>query len=527
ELVRLFLACVDDGALAVVRDDGSVQLRIDDDVIDEHGARMAAGDSDSEVLYNPWPVLGSVLANNSFYEAKLLVLEWMLDHAANERMHVFERIGIDSLLPRLIVDSQSAAPDEESELQPSRDPRVRAAAIRLLAQLCMRLEIDARTLPVRDMLTYWDALAAQLAGGVFCPLPVATALVELQAALVHLLLQYPQPGDSAAVSEVNQRKFAWALQIYAWTDPERAGPYRMAVSRALVTYSAIKRYIEAGSSSRRQMLLPTTPVDAPSEEIMRLCYWRLLQDDDEEIREYMACSISRRLGRELACDQACEKLVFDFCPPRGSVYPRTYVRNRLRYIYAVDSSVAHVVSAAISPDCALFAHENPNIYIDEPRNVQLAYYSLVTLADIFAASEKEESIRDVAEMAREALLCVEALAEAQRVLIESRKLALSNGVVLNGVLGATSVSALFSLLQSWILGARLTVFAATKTAQMSLVDRVIEVSQVWAESRELQPLHPWIARSIQQLHETAARAKASSSMSKDEAVSDLFLLTYV
>ncbi|KAJ2563687.1 hypothetical protein GGH12_002455 [Coemansia sp. RSA 1822] len=523
ELVRLFLACVDDDALTVVRDDGSVQLRIGSDVVDEHGSRMAADDDvSSEVLYSPWPVLGSVLANNSFYEAKLLVLEWMLDHASHERMHIFERIGIDSLLPRLIADSQIAN-DECSDLmlQPSRDPCVRAAAIRLLAQLCTRLEIDARTLPVRDMVTYWDAIAGQLSGSVFCPLPVATALVELQAALVHLLLQYPASEDSVAISDVNQRTFAWAQQIYEWTDPERAAPYRLAVSRALVTYSAIKRYIEAGRTSPRQR--PSAPVDAPSEEIMRLCYWRLLQDDDEEIREYMARSISRRLGRELSCDQACEKLVLDFRPPSNYGYPHTYVRNRLRYIYGVDRSVKQAVSDAISPGCALFAHENPNIYIDEPRNVQLAYHSLVTIADIYAGTE--DSVR---ELTLEAARCVEALGEARGVLVESRKLMLENGVVLNGVLGVTSVSALFSLLQSWILGARLTVFAATRVGDCShLVDRVIEVATSWAESEELQPLHPWIARAMRQLGETAVRAKEASSMDYDEAVSDLFLLTCV
>ncbi|KAJ2202683.1 hypothetical protein IW143_006026, partial [Coemansia sp. RSA 520] len=354
---------------------------------------------------------------------------------------------------------------------------------------------------------------------VFCPLPVATALVELQAALVHLLLQYPESGDSAAISDVNQRTFAWAQQIYEWTDPERAAPYRLAVSHALVTYSAIKRYIEAGRTSPRQR--PSAPVDAPSEEIMRLCYWRLLQDDDEEIREYMARSISRRLGRELSCDQACEKLVLDFRPSSNSGYPHTYVRNRLRYIYGVDGSVKQAVSDAISPGCALFAHENPNIYIDEPRNVQLAYHSLVTIADIYAGTE--DSVR---ELTLEAARCVEALGEARGVLVESRKLMLENGVVLNGVLGVTSVSALFSLLQSWILGARLTVFAATRVGDCShLVDRVIEVAKSWVESEELQPLHPWIARAMRQLGETAVRAKEASSMDYDEAVSDLFLLT--
>ncbi|KAJ2328790.1 hypothetical protein IWW51_000996 [Coemansia sp. RSA 2702] len=526
ELMRLFLACVDDCAMAVLRDDGAVQLQIDGDVFDEHGANMSpvpAGDP-SEVLYNPWPVLGSVLANNDFYEAKLLALEWMLDHAQNGRMDVFERMGIDNLLAYLIADSHApvVAQNDSAELQPSRDPLVRAAAIRLLARLCTKLDIDARTLPVRDMLSYWDDIVGQLAAQ-FCPLSVATALVELQAALVHLLLQYPDAQDTAMINEVNRRMFAWAQQIYSWTDPERAVPYRHAVSRALITYSAIKRYIEAGSSNH----LPTAPVDAPSEEIMRLCYWRLLQDDDADIREFIAHNISQRLGRELACDQACEKLVLDFRPPADSPFPATYVQNRLEYILGVSSgeSVADRVELAINPDRALFVHENPNIYIDEPRNVQLAYYSLVTMADIFAGSQPQH----VTEMARQSFGCVEALETAHRVLIKSRKLALERGVVLGGVLGVTSLSSLFELLQSWILGARLVLFAAARLDDrdeaLKMTERVAQVVDLWLTSSELQPLHPWIARALNRLCNMAAMNQ--EPMSIDNAVSDLFLLTYV
>ncbi|KAJ1846311.1 hypothetical protein LPJ70_002104 [Coemansia sp. RSA 2708] len=85
EPAQLFLACIDNCTMAVLRDDGAVQLQIDDDVFDEHGTNMSpvpAGNP-SEVLYNPQSVLGSVLANKNYYEAKLLVLEWMLDHAQN------------------------------------------------------------------------------------------------------------------------------------------------------------------------------------------------------------------------------------------------------------------------------------------------------------------------------------------------------------------------------------------------------------------------------------------------------------
>ncbi|KAJ1842122.1 hypothetical protein IWW55_007305, partial [Coemansia sp. RSA 2706] len=207
-----------------------------------------------------------------------------------------------------------------------------------------------------------------------------------------------------------------------------------------------------------EALLPTAPVDAPSKDIMHLCYWRLLQDDDADMHEFIAHNISQRLGRELACDQACDKLVLDFRPPADSPFPATYVQNRLEYIlgFSSDESVADRVELAINPDRALFVHENPNIYIDEPRNVQLAYYSLVAMADIFAGSQPQR----VAEMARQSFGCMEALETAHRVLIELRKLALECGVVLGGVLGVPSLSSLFELQQSWILGARLVLFTA-------------------------------------------------------------------
>ncbi|KAJ2850414.1 hypothetical protein IWW36_001903 [Coemansia brasiliensis] len=554
ELVRLFLACVDDCTMAVLRSDGSVQLRIDGDLVDEHGTRVLSpadaledaeshlnssrsssgiGGGSSEVLYSPWSVLGSILTNNDFYEAKLEALEWMLDHADNERMHVIERIGIDNLLPLLITDTCAinSIPESQHEQQPqaARDPLVRAAAIRLLALMCTHLEIDSRTLPVRDVVSFWDTIVAQL-DAKFCPLSVSTALVELQAALVHLLMQHPD------ASQVNQRTFAWAQQIYSWSDPERAAPYRHAVSRALVTYSAIKRYIEAGSTSNQ---FSSISVDAPSEQILRLCYWRLLQDDDADIREYIAQTISRRLGRELACDQACEKLVVDFCLSAHMPFPDTYVRNRVQYILGLGSlSVSQAVQQAISPNSALFAHENPNIYIDEPRNVQLAYYSLISIAHIYAEEHQKSNDagdsplqRHVTGMAEHALQCVDALDAARLELLQSRELALDRGVVLSGVLGASSLPQLFSLLQSWILGARLVLFTAsridTKQAHC-MASRTLEVALLWLESKELHPLHPWVFRSLCSLQQMAQDVlKDNKPLSKSSAVSDLFLLTYV
>ncbi|KAJ2159132.1 hypothetical protein GGF46_003255 [Coemansia sp. RSA 552] len=512
ELMRLFLACADDRTMAVVRADGSVQLQIDGDFLDEHGACMPnTGDpaDSSEVLYNPWPVLSNALEHDAFYETKLVVLEWMLDHVDQARMEVFERVGIENLLAALIKDTLPSG---------SKDPLVRSAVVRLLARLCTRLEIHASMLPGGEdgLLAYWDELTAQLRAK-FCPLSVATALVEFQAALVHMLLQSAGAG---LVDGVNRRAFAWAQQLYEWTHVERAVPYRRAVSRALVVYSGIKRYNEAAS---RQYKL----VDPPSEEMMRLCYWRLLQDDDEDVREYMAQSISRRLGRELASDQVCEKLVADFVPPRGAPFPRAYVENRLLGYLLGPVGPERAVRDALVPGRVLFEHENPNIYIDEPRNEQLAYYSLVQIASVF--EDDDETMRVCANLATQ---CVDALDVARRVLIESKEAALNNGVVLSGSLGATSVSALFALLQAWILGARLNVFAASRVGDASMVHRVREITADWLESAELQPVHPWINRALRSLRDTATAALAGGDgglcpVPKESAMADLFLLTYV
>ncbi|PIA13160.1 hypothetical protein COEREDRAFT_89799 [Coemansia reversa NRRL 1564] len=592
ELVKLFLACVDDRTLAVVCEDGSVQLRIDGELLDKHGSSMPpAPGSSSEVLYNPWPVLSNVLASSCFYEAKIEVLEWLQDHAANGRMDIFDRIGIDNLLPYLIVDTRtppprtslsaaslsSATASVEGEMRPSHDPLVRAAAVRLLALLCTKLDIDSCVLPVHDLLAYWDNIVDQLASRVFCPLSVSTALVEFQAALVHMVYQY-----SVRISEVEgngviegfyRRKLAWAKQLYSWTDPERAMPYRQAVSKAVITYSAIKRYYGASTQSLPALSSLSAgddgsstcaTLDSASDEIIRLCYWRLLQDDDEEIREYMACSISQRLGIQLACDQACEKLVADFIPLAQAPFPRAYVENRVAYLLGLGSdcteqnlsevAIDELVLAVINPDNSqLFEHEHPNVYIDEPRNLQLAYYSLVTVADIFfsAARLQQQHAREssssfqlsksLMELAAWAMRCVDALDTTRTVLTESNGLALGSRVELAGVMGATSLPSLFSHLQSWILGARLTLFVGSQLGEsmsrhaFEIVHRVHSVANKWLhESATLQPLHPWIARALRLLLELAAASIDPLAedvrvrpISKDKAISDLFLLTYV
>ncbi|KAJ2805242.1 hypothetical protein H4R20_002170 [Coemansia guatemalensis] len=597
ELVKLFLACVDDRTLAVVCEDGSVQLRIDGELLDEHGASMPpAPESSSEVLYNPWPVLSNILASSCYYEAKIEVLEWLQEHAASGRMDIFDRIGIDKLLPYLIVDTRvppprsslsaaslpSATVSAEGEMHPSHDPLVRAAAVRLLALLCTKLDIDARTLPVHDLLAYWDGIVEQITSRVFCPLSVSTALVEFQAALVHMVYQYAVRVSGTEGDEVIEgfcrRKLAWAKQLYSWTDPERAMPYRQAVSKAVITYSAIKRYYEAGAQA-----LPTSSsqpsedagcstsvaLDSASEQIIRLCYWRLLQDDDDEIREYMACSISQRLGRQLACDQACEKLVADFVPLAQAPFPSAYVENRVAYLLGLgsdytdqqlsDVAVDELVRAVINPDnCQLFEHEDPNVYIDEPRNLQLAYYSLVTVAYVFSSAaqlqeqQQQQHMSDgdsssqlsksLVELTSWAMRCVDALDTTRTVLIESDGLALGSGVELAGVMGATSLPGLFSHLQSWILGARLTLFVGSQLGNSmgqracEIVRRVHSVASKWLyESEPLQPLHPWIARALRQLVELAASSVDPSAaesarvrpISKEQAVSDLLLLTYV
>ncbi|KAJ1728420.1 hypothetical protein LPJ61_004041, partial [Coemansia biformis] len=536
ELTRLYLACVDDRTTAVVRGDGSVQLQVDGELMDEHGVPFDSDESSnsggggSEVMYAPWPALSSVLMSNAYYEAKLCVLEWMADHAEHERMEIVERIGIDNLLPLLIIDVRgpgAAAAEQpgmgaEGRQQPSRDPLVRAAAIRLLTLLCTKLDVDVNTLPVGDALAFWDSISDQLQWP-RCPLSVSTALVEFQAALVHMVHAHASSGGSVeAMAAVGRRTLAWAQRLYGWADAENAEPYRRAVSRALVTYSVIKRYKEAGGTEAVSM-------DGPSEEVIRLCYWRLLQDDDEDIREYVAASISRRLGRELACDQACEKLVADFAPAANGRFPMAYIDDRLAYLLGLPDgqTASDVVRSAISPGRALFEHECPNVYIDEPRNVQLAYFSLVTIADTFAPGAELGVLVDGA------VRCVEALRAAIEVLHESRDAAMRSGVALAGALGVTSLATLFPRLQSWILGARLALFAASRlddSARCAAVaDGVRGVADAWLTSEELKPVHPWIVRTLRSLLGLAVYAGeegASRRITREQAVADLFLLTF-
>ncbi|KAJ2825274.1 hypothetical protein GGI24_003204 [Coemansia furcata] len=492
ELTRLFLACVDDRTMAVMQTDGSVKLRIDSDDSD---------DVENQVQYNPWPVIGSLLSNNEFYEAKLAVLEWMSEHAVNDHMEIFGRIGVTSLLPVLIADIETT----------TGDPLVRAASARLLALLCTRLEISPAVFPVDDLPAFWDRISAQLSAS-FCPISVALALTELQATLVHML--YAQSSDDGSHSRLR----AWANHLYEWADPERAAPYRHAVSRSLVTYSAIKRFYEATGMA---------VVDSDSEEVLRLCYWRVLQDDDEEIRNYVAQSISRRLGRQLGCDQACERLVADF-EPSGTMFPHTYVANRLAYLLALPSvefdlevaktEAAQAVDMAVNPSRVLFDHEPPNIYIDESRNMQLAYYSLVTIASL--ASEGTSGV-----FTKGAMCCVEALDAARRALEVSR-----DSTMLGG---ATSLTSLYSLIQSWILGARLAVFTAARLGHnyAHVVVRVKAVVDAWQGSSSLGAVHPWIIRALCSLDDMCGSAGSEQGaiqpISKDRAVSDLHLLTYV
>ncbi|KAJ2713258.1 hypothetical protein H4R19_002342, partial [Coemansia spiralis] len=549
ELTRLYLACVDDRTAAVVRDDGSVQLEVDGELMDEHGLPFDGDDGGSsstgagvgvgasEVVYSPWPALSSILASNEYYEAKLCVLEWMAEHAEHERMDIVHRIGLDNLLPLLITDAQgpaatattgadAASEDVGWQQQPSHDPLVRAAAIRLLTLLCTKLDVDVRTLPVGDVLAFWDSIAEQLACP-RCALSVSTALVQFQAALVHMMHAYALSvgGGDEAVAAAGQRALAWARRLHAWADAENAVPYRRAVSRALVTYSVIKRYKEAASGAEAMAAM-----DGASEEIIRLCFWRLLQDDDEDIREYVAASISRRIGQELACDQASEKLVTDYAPAPTGPFPHAYVGDRLAYLLALGDAqtAADAVRRAISPGRALFEHESPNVYIDEPRNVQLAYYSLVAITDTFSARPS-----DVAAVAAGALRCVDALATALAVLHESRAAAMRSGVMLAGALGVTSLATLFPLLQSWTLGARLALFAASRLGddarRDAIVDAVRSVVDAWLGSDDLRPVHPWVARALRSLQDLARRAAeddAGRPIPREQAVADLFLLTF-
>ncbi|KAJ2557812.1 hypothetical protein EV175_001118, partial [Coemansia sp. RSA 1933] len=487
ELTNVLLACIDDRIAPHRETDGLIEPELD---------------PDSETVYNPWHALFAILTNDAFYEAKLAVLEWMADHARSERMEIFQRVEIDVVLGILVNPAGSI-----------RDPIVAAACTRLLALILTKMEIDVRALPVNSLTGYWDSIVEQLDAD-FCPLSVSTALVELQAALIHMVRQDTSKTDADAVAAVNRRLYAWTSMLYEWADPERAAPYRQAVSRALVTYSAIKRYIEAIPRSNESMVLL---VDSPSEELLRLCYWRLLQDDDEDIRSFVAQSISRRLGRELACDQACEQLVVDFRPGANGTeeFPRTYVANRLYYMLG-GADAEEAVLAAINPNRTLFDHENPNTYIDEPRNVQLAFYSLVTIADQCVFSNEDAR----AAFESGATQCVKALETALRVLVKARTAALGQGIALSGMLGATSVSALFSLLQSWILGARLALFVGDSLA----AEGIALVARQWLESTDLKPVHPWIARSLGQLLDMAT---GPVPVAKERVLEDLFLLTNV
>ncbi|KAJ2861015.1 hypothetical protein GGH94_005166 [Coemansia aciculifera] len=498
ELTRLFLACVDDRTMAVMQTDGSVQLRIDSDDSDDIG---------NQVQYNPWPVLSSLLANNEFYEAKLAVLEWMSEHAENENMEIFSRVGVTNVLTILIAGIETT----------TGDPLVRAASTRLLALLCTKLEISPAVFPVDDLLAFWDRISAQL-GARFCPISVALALTLLQSTLIHML--YTQSCNDGAHSRLR----AWANHLYEWADPERATPYRQAVSRSLVTYSAIKRFHETTTNM--------AVVDPASEEILRLCYWRILQDDDEEIRDYVAQSISRRLGRQLGCDQACERLIADF-EPSGTLFPHTYVSNRLAYLLVLPSlefsldaakrEARQAVDMAINPSRVLFDHEPPNIYIDQSRNMQLAYYSLITIASSSFVSESTAEV-----FIKGAMCCVEALDAALLALRGS-----DNTTMLGG---ATSLSLLYSLIQSWILGARLAVFTAARLGNnhVAVITRVKAVVGAWLTPQDntlLGPVHPWIIRALCSLDDLCSSAESETGaiqpISKDRAVSDLFLLTYV
>ncbi|KAJ2434791.1 hypothetical protein GGF42_009167, partial [Coemansia sp. RSA 2424] len=99
ELTRLLLACIDDRTTTVMKTDGSIQLLIEADSVEEED-----GGGGDHVQYNPWPVLCSILSSDTgFYEAKLAVLEWLTEHAENERMEIFGRLGVSAnLLPALI-----------------------------------------------------------------------------------------------------------------------------------------------------------------------------------------------------------------------------------------------------------------------------------------------------------------------------------------------------------------------------------------------------------------------------------------
>ncbi|KAJ2742704.1 hypothetical protein GGI20_004288 [Coemansia sp. BCRC 34301] len=474
ELTRLLLACIDD-----------------------------TGCHPDHVQYNPWLALSTLLAQGpgGFYEAKLAALDWLAGHAERGRMAIFARLHVTAdLLPILVADADRV----------DLDPPVRASAVRLLALLCARLEIAPAVFPVDSLLLFWDRISAQLGGSAgFVAMSVALALTELQAALAHMLYVQEDP------EHVHGRVRAWANQLYAWADAEQPQPRRLAVGRALVAYSAIKQ------------LHKEAVVDAPSEQILRLCYWRALQDDDDEVRDVVASSISRRLGRQLACDHACERLVADF-EPNG--FPHTFVADRLAYLFALGGELtagaararaaSAVNSAAACPSRLLFDHEPPNIYVDQSRNMQLAYYSLVAIA----SRDWPSSSDHLRVLIDGAMCCVEALSAACEALL-----------LLTPGSEATMLPSLYSLVQSWILGARLAVYVATlhnkAVANDVAIAQAKDVATQWLSlsgSGDLEPVHPWIARALHALNDLCDCAKKDSgAISRDRAVSDLFLLTYI
>ncbi|KAJ1958641.1 hypothetical protein EC988_000192 [Linderina pennispora] len=510
ELTSLLLACIDDTTAAVLQDDGTVQLEVDT-------APYAA--EGRQVSYNPWAVFESILTNNEFYESKIVLLDWLIAHISTGQIEIFERIGILNLLSFLVIDAMS--PQRASELpgaiQPALDPLVRSKSILLLAVLCTRLDIDAREFPIGDLIGHWDDISNQL-NARFCPLSVATSFVQYQGALLHLLQQCAAVHGDYALEVVHKRSIEWAAYLLKWTDPERAVPYREAVSRAVIRYSMIKRFYTGPDG---EVDIPFNPT---SEEILRMCFWRLLQDDDEDIREFMAKHISRRLGKELACDQACEQIIDRFTPLENQ-YPHMLVSHCFEHLLR-SSSGKVVVQTAVSPNRRLFEHENPNIYIDEFRNLQLAYRTLINLAAMF-----EDSPTACKEFMDRGMLCEEALSLAHAALLDVKHQIGDNGVEISGTLGATSLPALFSHIQSWILGARVAVFAASRMTGHGGAEnlhKIVACIEGILASAEIQPLHPWVLRSLYGLRDMAHCAvETAEPVSKDMAMADLYLLTCV
>ncbi|KAJ1934081.1 hypothetical protein FBU59_005815, partial [Linderina macrospora] len=155
ELTKLLLACIDDTTAAVMQDDGTVQLEVDT------GMAVSEG---RQVSYNPWAVFENILGNNEFYEAKLELLDWLIEHISTGQVEIFERIGILNLLSYLVVDAMSTkrALAIPNGIKPALDPLVRSKSILLLAVLCTRLDIDAREFPISDLIGHWDDISRQL-----------------------------------------------------------------------------------------------------------------------------------------------------------------------------------------------------------------------------------------------------------------------------------------------------------------------------------------------------------------------------